>query len=409
MSNHSQTKLLGYSTGAMILHWLIAALILLNIAGGFLMVRLGGISDSTRFYVFQWHKTLGLLVLFLTLARIAWRLMNKPPKKGPMLKIEALAASAVSIFFYGLMLAVPLLGWVVVSTTTVRIPTFLFLSPSLPWPNLPFMRNEAFSHLALNAHMLLAYAFVLLLFLHVAGAVKHSLIDRQAEFSRMLPTKRLAHLKAKAFSWPVMLLVVIVPALIGVIIAQRQTINQLENQSAASSAAPIASQSNAGNWVINMDKSTLGYSLDFSGTAKQGKVGNWHADVTFAPDQLENAKAEIVLAASSISYEDSFVSGSIADPDGLDPTKYPEIRVLLDKFSADGENFLGKGTITIRGVSQPIEVPFSFTNNNGIAKVSGSAKIERLLFGIGAQNDGDGSWLGKVINVNFSLEAEEKK
>lgn len=416
MSNHEQTKLLGYSAGAMILHWLIALLIILNLTAGFLMVRFAGLAESTRFLIFQWHKTIGFLILFLTLARIAWRFMNKPPKKAPMLKIEAFTASVVSVLFYFLMLLVPLLGWVVVSTTNVRIPTFLFLNSSLPWPNLPLMRDQDVSHFALNAHMLLAYSFVFLLFLHVAGAIKHSFIDHQPEFSRMLPTKYIRYLKAKTLSWPVMLLVLIVPALIGVIIAQHQTIiqsaSQLANTNASASDERQLSANhlaNDGSWLVDMDKSTLDYTLDFSGTSTRGQIGDWQANIKFSPNQLENAQADIVVASNSIRYDDAFVAGSLADADGLDPTKYPQIHINLDKFSRDGANFLGKGTITIRGVTKPVEVPFRFHQKNGIAKVEGSANIERLLFGIGAQNDADGSWLGKVIRVAFSLEAQQQK
>ena len=103
-----------YTSGAILLHWTIALAILFQLAVGLAMVHLDAMPDALRFALFQWHKTIGILVLCLTLARIAWRLVNPPPALAPTTtRAERTASGLVHLAFYALMLIVPLSGWIV--------------------------------------------------------------------------------------------------------------------------------------------------------------------------------------------------------------------------------------------------------------------------------------------------------
>ena len=98
-----------YTSGAILLHWTIALAILFQLAVGLAMVHLDAMPDALRFALFQWHKTIGILVLCLTLARIAWRLVNPPPALAPTTsRAERTASGLVHLAFYALMLIVPL-------------------------------------------------------------------------------------------------------------------------------------------------------------------------------------------------------------------------------------------------------------------------------------------------------------
>src|SRR4051812_5861460 len=95
-----------YSRGAIWLHWIIAGLIVVNLAIGLLH---DDFARSVRPMMMGWHKSIGFLVLALTLLRIFWRLGHRPPAPDPALKPwEAGLARAVHILFYALLLALPL-------------------------------------------------------------------------------------------------------------------------------------------------------------------------------------------------------------------------------------------------------------------------------------------------------------
>lgn len=183
-----------YSAGAIVLHWTIAAAILLQIAIGWRMEALEGLA---KFQAFQWHKSVGITILLLTLARIAWRLTHRPPPfaQGVRGWRHALA-SGVHVAFYALLLALPLTGWVLVSASPYNLPTLLY--GVIPWPHLPGLpelaaaEKKAVGETFGAIHGLLVWSTLALLALHVAGALKHTIIDRDGTLWRMAPVRRTA-------------------------------------------------------------------------------------------------------------------------------------------------------------------------------------------------------------------------
>ncbi len=400
----------GYDAGAMLLHWTIAGAILAQLAGGFAMTRLAVVPDAARFAVFQWHKTIGLLVLTLTLARIAWRLLNPPPPPhAPMRRIESVAANAVHLLFYGLMLAVPLAGWTIVSLSPTGIPTLLALSERLPWPHLPLpdtWRSASGERAAATVHAALAYSTAALLVLHVAGALKHSIVDRVPSLSRMAPVGRIRHQPvARRVAVPIGVALVAAFLGSGLLLGRNEgaAVAQADAEAGAPSAAAAAS-----GWTIDKTASLIRFETTFSGKPLAGTAERWTAAIRFDPDDLAAAKATISVDAASIAVPDPFVRSNVPGPDGFDTAKHPTVTVELSSFARAAEGFLARGTLAIRDKRLPVEVPFTFERSaDGAAKVAGRASVERLAFGLGVANDPTGQWLGKTVSVSFELRATE--
>ena len=174
-----------YSTVAIVLHWLIFALIIANVFVGGWMEDAEG---PAKFEQFQMHKSLGLTVLALSLARLVWRLTHPaPPLPADMALWERALARTTQALFYVLMIGIPLLGWAAVSAGGApEAPLF----GVLPGPNLPIAQDEPLSHALGDAHKAAVKSFYVLLALHVAGALKHQFIDRDDVMARMLPFLR---------------------------------------------------------------------------------------------------------------------------------------------------------------------------------------------------------------------------
>jgi cytochrome b561 len=172
-----------YSRGAVWLHWIIAGLIVVNLALGFLHEDF---ARPTRSVMMGWHKSIGFTVLGLTLVRIAWRLGHRPPAFDPVLKRwEAGLARLVHTLFYVLLLAIPLSGWLIVSTGMKVNPTRFFWLFDIG--ALPVAPSEGLHDFAEETHELLGYAMLLLLVLHVGGALKHHLDGHRHLIGRMAP------------------------------------------------------------------------------------------------------------------------------------------------------------------------------------------------------------------------------
>lgn len=176
-----------YHAVAMSLHWLIAALIIINLGMGLLF---DDMAKPDRFFFMQLHKSFGITVLVLTCLRLLWRLFRKPPPEIPSLQgWELTAARTVHFLIYVLMFAIPISGWVLVSSSPLHLPTVLYWTIS--WPNLPFFDTladpKAFSHQVGDLHAWLAYAMIGLLFLHVGAALRHHWILKDETLFRMTP------------------------------------------------------------------------------------------------------------------------------------------------------------------------------------------------------------------------------
>lgn len=183
MSSNAPSR---YDAVAMTLHWLIAFAIISLLVIGKIMVDLPK-DDPDKFLFYQSHKSMGLLVLVLSVLRILWRLTHTMPAlPANMKRWEQLAAKAGHGLLYFMMIAIPLTGWAIVSTSTSGIPTMWF--GLFEVPNLPGLPVGGDAHeQAEEMHELLGNLTILLLIVHVAAALKHQFWDRDDVLKRMLP------------------------------------------------------------------------------------------------------------------------------------------------------------------------------------------------------------------------------
>ena len=175
-----------WPTAVIVLHALSALLIVGLIAIGWWM-RHADVEAATAFDLYQWHKSVGFLALAVTVTRLCARLVFRPSPAALGAAWERALAAIVQALLYALTLAAILAGWLLVSASPLPIPTRLFdlvVVPNLSGPN-----PELFARATL-AHAIIGYAIAALIALHVAGALKHQFIDRDAILRRMLPRWR---------------------------------------------------------------------------------------------------------------------------------------------------------------------------------------------------------------------------
>lgn len=182
-----------YSSIAIALHWIIAVAILLNIVLALWFSSLFATGEPAEQAlggtIVGIHKSIGLTVLFLSVFRLGWRIVHGfPPLPAHLATWERLLARANHIAFYVLMIAIPLIGWLMVSASPSNRPLVFFGLFNVP--QLPIADSEAVSDTLSEAHELLAWITLALVVLHVAGALKHHLLDRDDVLARMLPLVR---------------------------------------------------------------------------------------------------------------------------------------------------------------------------------------------------------------------------
>ena len=174
--------LLRYNDGAITLHWLTVALVLAQLYVGFTFASM--VRGPERDQWFTWHKSIGATILVLSLARLAWRLAHKPPPfPDDLPRWERVAAVWNHRIFYFLLIALPLTGLAAISAGHAGVTK---LVGGIPLPLIPGLSETAGGTLG-DVHVLLVFATIALVVLHVAAALKHQFLDRARVAGRMPP------------------------------------------------------------------------------------------------------------------------------------------------------------------------------------------------------------------------------
>jgi cytochrome b561 len=178
-----------YTRTAINLHWIIAVLIVVNVAFGLLAESMG---DENIRFMFDTHKSIGITVFGLVVLRLLWRMTHKPPALPLDYKPwERTVSKAAHWSLYGLMFFMPLTGWLHDSAweaaAEIKLNYFgLFELPRLGWiMEMEPVAKKVWHGILGEAHEIGAYALYALVFLHVAGALKHQWIDKKRELQRM--------------------------------------------------------------------------------------------------------------------------------------------------------------------------------------------------------------------------------
>ena len=177
-----------YSPVAIVFHWTMAALVTFQLAWGWWMGRLPVGGDKIAAH--DLHYAIGVLMLVLAIGRGSWRMLapgpiNDADKPG----WESTAARITHYLFYTCLFGLPLTGWAMISATAREQELSLL---TLPWPLMPFqdltfVRRWQIEAVAEWMHWGLIVTLLLLIPLHVGGALKHQFIDRDDVFHGMLP------------------------------------------------------------------------------------------------------------------------------------------------------------------------------------------------------------------------------
>jgi cytochrome b561 len=173
---------------ARLLHWTIAALILLQLGLGVWMANF--VPDLiAQFRLVQIHKSFGFLVFALALVRVLWRVVNRahPVMPAGTPRWQVRAATASHVLLYALMFVLPLSGWIMASASPVQdllgIDNMVFGWFAMPDPFVPGVK--AVETAAWQVHVASAVVMALVLAVHAGAALKHHLVDGDDVLARM--------------------------------------------------------------------------------------------------------------------------------------------------------------------------------------------------------------------------------
>jgi cytochrome b561 len=180
ISNSSQR----YGLVAIVLHWLMALLLVALVLLGLYIVSLPDAGfDKHKITLILLHKELGLIAMMLAALRLAWRIGNVLPALVATLPDwQKITARFVHLSFYGLMLALPISGWLMSSAAAIPVSFLgLFDLPDL------IGHDELLFRSLIVIHRWLAYALIACLLVHAGAALAHHLVFKDDTLKKMLP------------------------------------------------------------------------------------------------------------------------------------------------------------------------------------------------------------------------------
>ena len=179
------TLLNRYTRTAMVLHWLVALLIAVNLG---LVWVVDFLPEERVRWTIDTHKSIGITVLGLAILRLLWRFANKPPSLPKIYALwEQRASHAAHMLFYGLIFMLPLSGWMHDSAWKAASTHPMQLFGLIPWPRIGWIMNlEPIFKESLHAafgvlHQGAGLVLYGLLALHILGALKHQFVDKENE------------------------------------------------------------------------------------------------------------------------------------------------------------------------------------------------------------------------------------
>lgn len=414
------------------LHWLIALALAGEIALGFAMPK-----DASGFTLYQLHKSIGITILVLSLARLGWRLTHRPP--APLeAGWEGRLASLVHVLFYVVMIGTPLVGWAIVSSAPINVPTVLF--GVVPLPHLPI--GESLNELAMESHEILAKVGIGLFVLHVAGALRHHVLLKDGLLARMSFDKGSMALG----------LLVLVLALGGGVFfglggpqeehdhatdhapgetgdhAHEEGVAEDHHAGEAAEEGELADDGHdhvhadeaeeaaaeevaadpepAGpppSWAIQPGGS-LRFTATNSGAALNGRFASWSGDITMDPEAPETAAITIRVDLASATLGDATQDSMLGGADFFNTSVNPRATWRSTRVRrVSGNRYEADGTLSLKGASRPQRITFTLNGSGNRRSVTGTANVDRNAFGVGVGDSAAN--LGGNVTVNFTFDA----
>ena len=157
-------------------------------------------------------------------------------------------------------------------------------------------------------------------------------------------------------------------------------------------------------WQLEPATSRLGFSATQAGAVFDGRFTRFGVEIRFDEADLASSRFEVTIDTSSAETGEARRDEILRGPDFFSVDRYPTAVFEAVDFSASGNAFLARGTLTLRGVSKPVPVRFRFERlPEGGARLAGSARLRRLEFGVGQGEWAATEWVGDEVEVSFEL------
>lgn len=374
-----------YGTVARTLHWLTAFILLSNIGLGLTANRWSLQDMETKVQLFSLHKTLGIAAFTVALTRILWALSQPRPRPvHANRRAETVVAETAHWVLYIAMLAVPLAGWAEHAATEGFAPIL--------WPfgqDLPFIpKSGPLAETLAAMHRTFAWVLIVTVALHIAGALKHAVVDRDGVLGRMVSGRAAGNGTMRHH---------VLPVLLATAVFTGGTAYALTT-AATSEDAITALARPASDWRVT--DGSIGFSVAQMGTPVTGLFDDWTAAIRFDEGP---STGDVTVTINMASVQIGTVSDQAKGPAFFDVATHPTA-TFTAIIRPEGDRFAADGTLSMKGATIPQILPFDLTITGGVATMTGTATLDRRDWQVGTGYP-DEATVGFPVTLNIALTA----
>src|SRR4051812_25832793 len=126
----------------------------------------------------------------------------------------------------------------------------------------------------------------------------------------------------------------------------------------------------AQHWKVDTAKSKLGFSVGWGGQPFTGVFRSWSADIDFDPNDLAHSHATVNVNVGSEASDDAETDGSVKGAEGFAVSQFPTAVFKVNGFThKSGDAYVAQGTLSLKGISRPVTLPFTLTLSGNTAHV----------------------------------------
>jgi polyisoprenoid-binding protein YceI len=172
--------------------------------------------------------------------------------------------------------------------------------------------------------------------------------------------------------------------------------------------AVVATPATAGSWKFDAAKSQLGFSGTQTGKAFEGHFTRFSTEIDFDPDHPETSRIVAAIDPASAVTGDTQRDGALPGKDWFDIARFPQAKfetIAIRKTGATA--YEATGTLTIRGVTKSITLPFTLAITGNTAHAKGHLNLVRTVFGVGQGAWTSGQWVALEVGVDVDIVATQ--
>jgi polyisoprenoid-binding protein YceI len=195
------------------------------------------------------------------------------------------------------------------------------------------------------------------------------------------------------------------PVLISSILGLSVGLSACSQASSAEETQAVSTSVAAANWDIQADGSHIQFSAEQEGKTFTGEFREFSGVINFDPAMPETGSVRITVPLKSVDAGSKDRTSSLPDKVWFSAKAFPEAVYTSTDISAQGDGYIAKGELTLKGTSVPLDLPFTLDVNGSVAIMTSTVEMDRTLWNVGAAPWDTDEWVSRTVKLDLKVTA----